>query len=95
MTFNFSTASKNKLSTRFLFQSDHCMLGAKVVVRASTIVLYSAISSHQRVQTPFEVLGVCEYVQGGPEWRTHCQTAYILTTTPPIPTIPGTSHLFG
>ncbi len=25
----------------------------------------------------------------------HCQTAYILTTTPTIPTIPGTSHLFG
>ncbi len=23
------------------------------------------------------------------------KTAYILTTTPPIPTIPGTSHLFG
>ncbi len=23
---------------------------------------------------------------GGPEWRTHCQTAYILTTTPPIHT---------
>ncbi len=35
------------------------------------------------------------YVQGGPEWRMHCQTAFILTTTPPILTIPGTSHFFG
>ncbi len=34
-------------------------------------------------------------VQEGPEWSTHCQTAFSLTTTPPIPTIPGTSHLFG
>ncbi len=34
-------------------------------------------------------------LQGGPEWRTHCQTAHILTTTPPILTILGTSHLFG
>ncbi len=32
---------------------------------------------------------------GGPDWCTHCQTTYIPTTTPPIPTIPGTSHLFG
>ncbi len=47
---------------------------------------------HLPIPCPFEEV---EYLQGGPEWRTHCQTALIPTTTPPIPTIPGTSHLFG
>ncbi len=50
------------------------------------------------VSTQYRYNSLCyiQYtVQGGPEWRTHCQTALFLTTTPPIPTIPGKSHLFG
>ncbi len=33
--------------------------------------------------------------RGGPGWCIPCQSALVLTTTPPIPIIPGTSHLFG
>ncbi len=35
------------------------------------------------------------HIQGDAERHTHCQTVYILTTIPPIPTISTKNHLFG
>ncbi len=50
---------------------------------------------HNQGGSDEEVRGWHSTVQGGPEWHKHSQTAYILTTTHPMPTIPETSHLFG
>ncbi len=67
----------------------------KLVIKILPIYVYNLVffclNMQEGVKTNsimFQTAGsrLYRYIQGGPEWRTHCQTAYILITTPLIPT---------